>query len=196
MTPETRAFEYALGLFAVLIGLAVADIATSFHRLVRSKAVLVWDPLALGAALYALFMAVCIWFDIWGVRNFAATRHFLFYVSLVAELFVLFLIAAASLPDEPGQGTDLRAYYAGNRRYFWFLVSLYQLVYLADGIFFVGGMLLKLPLGYTVLAFVQMGLPLAVSASLAMVKSRSYHYVALGLLYAIMLYHFVPMAID
>jgi hypothetical protein len=195
MTPEIRAFEYALGLFAVLIGLAVADIATSFHRLVRSKAAVVWDPLALGAALYALFMAVCIWFDIWGVRNFAATRHFLFYVSLVADMFILFLIAAASLPDEPEEGADLRAYYAGNRRYFWGLVSLYQLAYLANGIYFIGGMLLQLPFAYTVLAFVQMGLPLIISVSLMLVRSRTFHYIALGLLYAVMLYHFVPMSI-
>jgi hypothetical protein len=27
MTPEMRAFEYALGLFSVLVGLAIADIA-------------------------------------------------------------------------------------------------------------------------------------------------------------------------
>ena len=33
MTPEIRAFEYAIGVFAVLIGLAIADIATSSHRL-------------------------------------------------------------------------------------------------------------------------------------------------------------------
>jgi hypothetical protein len=32
MTPEIRAFEYAVGIFAVLIGLAIADIATSFQR--------------------------------------------------------------------------------------------------------------------------------------------------------------------
>ena len=94
MTSEMRAFEYAQGIFAVLIGLAVADIATGFHRLMRSKAAVVWDPLALAAAIYALFMAVCMWFDIWGVRNFEATRHFLFYLSMVATFFLLFLIAA------------------------------------------------------------------------------------------------------
>ena len=42
MTPEMRAFEYALGLFSVLIGLAIADIATSFHRLIRSRAGVTW----------------------------------------------------------------------------------------------------------------------------------------------------------
>jgi len=58
MTPENRAFEFALGLFAVLIGLAVADVATSFHRLMRNRTKVKWDPLALVAALYSLLLAV------------------------------------------------------------------------------------------------------------------------------------------
>lgn len=83
MTPEIRAFEYAIGVFAVLIGLAIADIATSFHRLLHSKSAAKWDPLALSAALYAMCMAIYMWFDLWGVRNFAATRHFLFLYFVV-----------------------------------------------------------------------------------------------------------------
>ena len=121
MTPEIRAFEYAIGVFAVLIGLAIADIATSFHRLLRSRSPVKWDALALIAALYALCMAIYMWFDLWGVRNFAATRYFLFYLFLFAELFVLFLVAASSLPDEASGVTDLREFYAANRRNFWFL---------------------------------------------------------------------------
>lgn len=35
------------------------------------------------------------WFDLWGVRDVAEVRHFFFYVSLIAQLFVLYLIAAA-----------------------------------------------------------------------------------------------------
>ena len=118
MTPEIRAFEYALGLYSVLIGLAVADIAASFHRLARRKEPVVWDPLALLAACYALWLAVGMWFDLWGVRNVSEARHFFFYLAMVANLFVLFLIAAASLPDDPAGDRDLRTYYASNRRYF------------------------------------------------------------------------------
>jgi hypothetical protein len=57
MTPEMRAFEYALGLFSVLIGLAIADIATSFHRLVRSRQGVTWDPLTPTSC--ALYTADC-----------------------------------------------------------------------------------------------------------------------------------------
>ena len=62
MTPEMHAFEHSLGLFAVLIGLAVADVANSFHRLMRSRFPVTWDPLTLLAAFYALCMAVGMWF--------------------------------------------------------------------------------------------------------------------------------------
>ena len=193
MSPETRAFEYALGLFAVLIGLAVADIATSFHRLVRSKAPVVWDPLALLAALYALCTAVGMWFDIWGVRNFTATRHFFFYLSLVASLFVLFLIAAASLPDEAGEANDLREYYARNRRYFWTLVALFQFGYLAHGLYFVG---LPLPHEHIARPLIQMAAPLVVSLSLVGVKMRAAHYAGVALLFAILTYHYASYSIN
>jgi hypothetical protein len=55
------------------------------------------------------------------------------------QMFVLFLIAAASLPDEPGEAIDLRDFYAGNRRYFWALVVLFQLGYTGLGIYFMHG---------------------------------------------------------
>jgi hypothetical protein len=51
-----------------------------------------------------------------GLRNFAAIRHFVFYLLLFAQLFVLFLVAASSLPDEANSSTDLREFYAANRR--------------------------------------------------------------------------------
>ena len=114
MTPEIRAFEYAIGVFAVLIGLAIADIATSFHRLLRSKSAVKWDPLALSAALYALCMAIYMWFDLWGVA-FCGNTPFLFYLLLFAQLSVLFLVAASSLPDETSDSIDLREFYAANR---------------------------------------------------------------------------------
>lgn len=194
MTPETRAFEYAMGLFSVLIGLAVADIAMSFHRLMRSKLAVQWDPLALGAALYTLCMAVYMWFDIWGVRHFAMTRHFLFYLGLVAELFVLFLAAAASLPDESREAINLGEYYARNRRYFWSLILLFQFGYSAFGVYFRTGE--RLPLWLDALMWVLMLGPLAISLALLLLKSRSAHYVGLGLLFALMLLHYAPMQIN
>ena len=90
-------------------------------------------------------MAIYMWFDLWGVRNVAATRNFLFYLLLFAQLFVLFLVAASSLPDEASASGDLREFYAANRRNFWLLVVVFQVGYVAAGFYFVAAMLAKSP---------------------------------------------------
>jgi hypothetical protein len=196
MPSETQAFEYALGIFAVLIGLAVADIAASFHRLLRHKAQVRWDPLTLLAAFYALCMAVSMWFDIWGVRHFGATRHFLFYIGLVAQLFVLYLIAAASLPDETSGPVDLREYYLQNRRHFWRLILVFQSVYFAFGLYFSSGEPPGLPLWFLLFEWTLASGPLFVAIAMLRLKSRTAHYLGLAALYVIMLLHYGPMAIN
>jgi hypothetical protein len=195
MTPEIRAFEYALGLFAVLIGLAVADIATSLHRLLRTPARVNWDPLTLLAAFYAFCVAVGMWFDLWGVRGFVETRHFFFYFSFVAELVVLFLIAAASLPDEAGDG-DLRAFYARNRRYFWLLMAVFQLSYLLNGLWFMRSMLGAGAAGRVAYVIFHISFPCAVAVLLACVRSRAAHYLGLIVLLAFTAWHYAPYQIN
>jgi len=196
VTPEVRAFEYATGLFAVLIGLAVVDLATSFHRLLRSSSPVRWDPLALMAAFYALCLVVAMWFDLWGVRHFDATRGFLFYLSFIAEFLVLFLVAAASLPDQPSDGADLREYYARNRRYLWTLLVIFQALYVADGVYFSRGWPSGLSRLTLVLVNVLMFLPLLVSVALMLAKSRLVHYVGLSLLFVALVLHYGRAAIN
>jgi hypothetical protein len=181
ITLEARAFEYALGLSTVIIGLAFADIATSFHRLVRHRDTVTWDPLTLFAALYALWMCVSLWFSQWRTRDLAETRHFFFYLSLLAEYFLLYLIAATSLPDEPGDDNDLRAYYEGNRRYFWSLIVIFQLSYAGTGIYFYTHDFVPhwphIAMGFVV--------PLAVPVVLLLVRSRAVQYVGLAALFVV-----------
>ena len=64
-----HAFEYMVGLFTVIIGLAVVDLAASFHKLARHRRSVTWDPLALLAALYSLLLAITMWFEIWATRD-------------------------------------------------------------------------------------------------------------------------------
>ena len=196
MTPEVRAFEYALGIFSVLIGLAVADIAASFHRLLRRRSQVRWDPLALLAAVYALCMAVYMWFDIWGVRHFGLTRHFFFYLGLVGQLFILFLVAAASLPDEADSHTDLHEYYAGNSRYFWSLVTLFQFAYFAFGVFFSGGEPVGLPRSVVVMMWTLMTAPLLIALALYAWRSRWLHYLGITALFVVMVLHYASAQIN
>ncbi len=195
MTPEMRAFEYALGLFSVLIGLAIADVATSFHRLVRSRSAVIWDPLTLLAALYALLIAIGMWFDLWGVRNVAAARHFFFYLIMVALLFIVFLIAAASLPDDSESGRDLRTFYSRNRRYFWMLITLFQVAYVLMGIYFAGGSLSRAPPYYRVAFVTQMSVQIAVPLFLVLFQNRVLHYCGIALLFLTAAWHYAPYSI-
>ena len=196
MTPEMRAFEYALGLFSVLIGLAIADIATSFHRLVRSKQAVTWDPLALLGTLYAMLIAIGMWFDLWGVRNVTGARHFFFYLLMVADLFVVFLIAAASLPDDPESGRHLREFYSRNRQYFWTLIALFQLGYILFGLYFAGGLLSRAPPYYRFAFITQMSVLFLVPVALALFKSRTLHYLGLAVLFATQAWHYAPYSIN
>jgi hypothetical protein len=196
MTPEMRAFEYALGLFSVLIGLAIADIASSFHRLMRGRQAVIWDPLTLLAALYALLIAIGMWFDLWGVRNVAAARHFFFYLIMVADLFIVFLIAAASLPDDPESARDLREFYARNRRYFWTLIMLFQAGYILLGIYFAGGLLSRAPAYYRYAFATQMSVQILVPLSLVLFPSRVLHYCGVALLFLTAAWHYAPYSIN
>ena len=196
MATEAQAFEYAVGMFAVLIGLAVTDIAASFHRLLRHKSRVIWDPLTLLAASYALCMAVYMWFDIWGVRHFQATRHFYFYLGLVIDLFILYLVAAAALPDETSGAIDLRAYYESNRRHFWTLVTLFQVVYFAFGVYFARGEPRALPLWLVLFMWGIMSAPVIISLLLLRLQSRVLHYVGLVILFIVMTLHYAPTEIS
>jgi hypothetical protein len=181
MTPEMRSFEFALGLFTILVGLAIADIALSFHRLARQRPHVQWDPLALMASLYAFLIAVGMWFDLWTVRAISETRNFYFYLSIVAELFVVFLLAAASLPDDPKAEGDLRRYYRANRGYFWTLVLLFQLIYYSHYTYF--AIIRPHPnLPHDVMIGVAViGIPII----MLRVRSRLAHYLGLTVLIAI-----------
>ena len=195
MGGDSTPFEFAMGLFSVLIGLAVVDVATSFHRLMRLRMSIRWDALTLLAALYTLCAAVYMWFDLWGVRHFAATRHFPFYLALVSLFFVLFLAAATSLPDEPSEATNLRSYYELNRRYFWTLLTLFQIGYTVFGVYFVASELPKFPLWIGLLLLGLMTGPTLISASLIFWKSRTAHYSGTGLLFLLMAIHFASAQI-
>jgi hypothetical protein len=104
-------------------------------------------------------------------------------------LFVLFLVAASSLPDETNTSINLRVFYAENRRRFWFLVVLFQIGYVAAGIYFTSGVT-KLPTLVGVLLNIQMIAPLALSLTLLATKSRGIPFLGIGVLFVVMLIHY------
>lgn len=113
-----------------MIGLAIADMATSLHRLLRNRRRVRWDwvsPLAAIVILTELFNFWWNWRGFTGTTLGATAPYF-------AVLIILFLAACATLPDEvPDKGIDLRRYFDDNRAYFWGVYACYLAGWIGQG---------------------------------------------------------------
>ncbi len=125
-------FEYLLALVSILIGLAVADLSGSLHRLLRARQRVRWDWLPLAAALLVMMLILEFWWIFYGLGTSVAWTHYSAFLVLAASLVCMFLLASATLPDEvPEEGMDLTQYYRENGRYFWGLFGLFVLLMIA-----------------------------------------------------------------
>jgi multisubunit Na+/H+ antiporter MnhC subunit len=168
-------FEYLFALVSILIGLAVADLSSSLHRLLRARQRVKWDWLALASALLVMMLILEFWWIFYGLGTSSAWTHYGAFLVLAATLVCMFLLASAALPDEvPAEGTDLRQYYQENGGYFWSLFSLFVLLMIAVELVAAGdplpdaGVLWRTVLNLTLAAFL---------LSLATVRNRRYHTV-------------------
>jgi hypothetical protein len=122
-------FDYSLGLLTILMGLALADVCFSFHKLaVRARSVR-WDGRPLIAAVLVVVECVRLWFGQWTLRNVSIALTFPIYFGLFVQMLLLVLLASSSLPDDPVAGCDLGGVYEERRRYFWGLFAAYHLLY-------------------------------------------------------------------
>lgn len=123
------ASEYVLVLVSIILGLGLCDMLVSLHRLLRAGRAVTWDWAAPWAAIIVLFINLRTWWSLFPGRDDAPTTIGQFLPVLVGVI-LLFLMSASVLPDEvpekgaDGGGLDLKAWFEGNRRYFWTLMSL------------------------------------------------------------------------
>ena len=176
MTP----FDYAVGLVSILVGLALADVAASLHRLLRQGRSVRWDGRVLLSVAFVIITITGMWFSVWSIRDVKAVLSFPFYLSLFLEFMVLFLVCAACLPDEAVDSRDLGAFYDNNRRYLWSLFVLFQTSYFLHWIYFVG--IRVTDRGELVLRGAAVLIPLALFLLLAFIQSRRFHCIALFVL--------------
>jgi hypothetical protein len=115
-------FEYLLILASVILGLAVSDIAVSLNRLLEVR--VRWDWLAPLAAVLAFLKITTQWWGWYSGVASAKGMTFENYVAVLVSAVLLFLMAAASLPDRLEESPfDLRAYYARTSRRYWLLFA-------------------------------------------------------------------------
>lgn len=124
--------EHILAFAALIIGLGVADMLISLHKLLRARARVHWDWLALSFAAMALILPLVEWW--W---SFSWLRRFEVasiagFMPLFVFLSLGFLLMAAALPDHvPERGIDLREFYLSSRVHLWTLVLLLALLNVA-----------------------------------------------------------------
>ena len=112
-------------LVAIILGLAMAELGTSFHRLMRAGKRVRWDWMSLALAYAMLLEIVQFW---WLSQAWYANATELRLIEFLPRFLIfllIYLMAAAVLPDKiPENGIDLRAFYVESSRYFWALVVL------------------------------------------------------------------------
>jgi O-antigen/teichoic acid export membrane protein len=124
-----EAFDYAMGLVSIVVGIAISDLAFSFHRLFRHRRTLSWDARTLLAAALTFVVLFSMWFDLWSVHGRPEILNYPFLLSIIVELVLLFLMATAVLPDEPLPNDDLATFYDNNARSIWIFFLLFQISY-------------------------------------------------------------------
>jgi len=121
--------EHILAFAALIIGLGVADMLMSLHKLLRARERVQWDWLALSFAAMALVLPLVEWW--WSfswIRQFEPTT-IAGFIPLFIFLSLGFLLMAAALPDHvPERGIDLREFYLSSRVHLWTLVLLLALL--------------------------------------------------------------------
>ncbi|MGZ6037643.1 MAG: hypothetical protein ACXWKR_03170 [Phenylobacterium sp.] len=117
-------FEYLLTFVSVILGLAVSDLATSLHRLLDAGRRVRWDGLAPLAGVVAFLKIVTQWWSWFSAERIARGLTFEMFLGIVVGTVLLFLLAAAALPDEVAEGPiDLKAHYAKVSSRFWLLFA-------------------------------------------------------------------------
>lgn len=117
------AFEYLLLFAAVILGLAVSDLAISLHRLLGAGERVRWDPLPPLAAALAFERIVIQWWTWHAADQIASGLTFGMFLGILVSTVLLFLMAAVALPDDGEAEIDLRAYHARTHRRYWLLFA-------------------------------------------------------------------------
>ena len=191
-------FEYEAIYLGIIVGLALANILTSLHKLIEAGPRVRWGWMAPASAAYAATHAVNeFWFTWTHHQNDPGQTVLSWYPSAIA-FALLVLMCAAALPDDTSEGNvDLAQYYIDNRKRFWgFSTALHILNLLSwTKAFALSSFMLQFFSGSAVpmLANTAEG---ALSLSLVFTRANWWHALVLLALWAWTVAYFGPMQLN
>lgn len=118
--------EYLILFAAILIGLAVADLSMSLHKLLRMGRTISWHPIVLAVGFIVLCLILNLWWGLYRGLSGVTAITFLEFLPTVFMLLALFLLSATIFPDEKLEpGASLKEYYLETRQQIWGLFAFY-----------------------------------------------------------------------
>jgi|SRR5579871_1315549 len=118
-------YEYFVVLLVVLVGLALSDLTISTHKLLAAGRKVHWHWAAPAVAVLSAILVVGEFMSAWSAKN--KTVHFPNMLASIGLFVLLYLGAAAALPDEvPSEGLDLKSFYSQNRAHFWGAMAIFM----------------------------------------------------------------------
>lgn len=185
-------FEYAAIYFGIIVGLALADILNSLHKLIAAGSRVRWGFLAPLSAFYAATFTLGEFWYVWSHQS-VGHRIFLTWLPLAAAFALLFLMCAASLPDDASE-PDLDRYYFDNRHRFWgFSVALHALNLASWTVTLSGQGFAPAALQAAAVPLLANGTEAALSLSLVFTRAKWWHLLAMTGLWLYTLSFFGPM---
>ena len=123
-------FEYLLTFAAFVLGLAISDLAMGLSRLLHAGSRVTWGLLTPLAAVVVFLKIISQWWIWYAAQSMARTASFEMFIVVMIGAVLLFLLAAALLPEVP-TGTDridLPGHFTYVQRRFWLLFVAHWMV--------------------------------------------------------------------
>lgn len=112
--------EYVSILATLILGLAMADLVQSFHRLMTASGPVRWHWLSPLLALTMLLLILTFWWASFRWYSQLSDVTIGRVLPDIALFLTLFLATAVALPDEvSAKGIDLKDYYLSRASYYW-----------------------------------------------------------------------------
>jgi hypothetical protein len=191
-------FEYQAIYLGIIVGLALANILASLHKLIEAGSRVRWSWMAPASAAYAATHTINeFWFTWIHHQNDAHQTIFTWYPSALA-FALLYLMCAASLPDDAAEGdVDLSHYYIENRNRFWGFSAALHALNLVSWIkaFALSGFALQF-LHSGALPMLANAAECVLSLTLVFTRAKWWHALVLAGLWIWSLYFFGPMPLN